>query len=120
LYRILDFLSLVNLMNQFRSVIDQTHGRFTRNTGTAQTIDVGNAQAVETQMRFFDLDEKLLPPARRLKRKFNGEFLFGLADAFKQRRSADGIGTENARSSPPLGVGVRNWSGFVGHVFYRE
>jgi hypothetical protein len=47
--------------------------------------DVGNTQAVKTQMRFFDLDKKLLPPPRRLKRKFNGEFLFRLADAFKQR-----------------------------------
>lgn len=80
-----DFLSLVNLVNQFRRVIDQTHRRFTRHTGAAQTIDVGDAQAVKTQMRFFDLDKKLLPSPRRLKRKFNGEFLFRLADAFKPR-----------------------------------
>lgn len=85
LRHVLDFLALVNVVNQFRSVIDQTHRPFTRNAGTTQTINVGNAQAVETQMRLFDLDKELLPPPRRLKRKFNGEFLFRLPDALKQR-----------------------------------
>ena len=38
LHHILDFFTLVNLMNQFRSVIDQTHRRFARHTGPAQTV----------------------------------------------------------------------------------
>jgi hypothetical protein len=36
----LDFFTLVNLMNQFRRVIDQPHGRFTRDPDAAQTIDI--------------------------------------------------------------------------------
>src|SRR5471032_2575111 len=83
LRHILDFLTLVDLMNQFRRMIDQPHGRFTRHTGAAQTVDIGDAQTVESQVRLFDLDKELLPTARRLKWKFNGEFLSGLADAFK-------------------------------------
>ena len=72
-------------MNQFRSVVDQTHGGLTRQSGTAQAIDVGNMQAIESQMRFLDLDKKLLPPPRRLKREFDSKFLFRFADAFQQR-----------------------------------
>jgi hypothetical protein len=64
-------------------MIDQPHGRFARHTGAAQPVDVGDAQAVKTQMRFTDFDNKLLPPARRLKRKFNRKFLLGFAEAFK-------------------------------------
>ena len=83
LRHVLDLLTLVNLMNQFRGVIDQTHGRLTGHSGTAQAIDVGNAQAMESQMRFLDLDKKLLPPPRRLEREFDGKFLFRFADAFQ-------------------------------------
>lgn len=84
LRHVLYFFTLVNLVNQFRRVVDQPHGRFARHTGTAQPVDVGNAQAVEAQMRFFNFDEKLLPPARRLEWKFQREFLLGFAEAFKQ------------------------------------
>jgi len=35
---ILDFFTLINLVNQFRRVIDQPHGCFTRHTGTAQAV----------------------------------------------------------------------------------
>ena len=83
LHHFRDFFTLVNLVNQFRRVIDQPHGRFTRHTGPAQTIDVGDAQAVKAQMRFIDFDEELLPPARRLKGKFHREFLLRFAEAFK-------------------------------------
>jgi hypothetical protein len=37
---VLDFFPLVNLMNQFRRVVDQPHGRFTRHTGAAQPVGV--------------------------------------------------------------------------------
>lgn len=57
-------------MNQLGRMIHQPHGSFTRNVGAAQTIDVGNAQAVKTEMRLFDLGEELLPPARWLEREF--------------------------------------------------
>ena len=72
-------------MNQFRGVIDQTHGRLTRHARATQPVDIGNAQAMESQMRFLDLNEKLLPPPRRLKWEFDGKFLFRFADAFQQR-----------------------------------
>ena len=84
LRHVLNFFPLVNLVNQFGCVIDQAHRRFTRHTGTAEAVDVGDAQAVKSQVRLVDLDKKLLPPTRRLKRKFNGEFLFRLADTFQQ------------------------------------
>ena len=74
LRHVLDLFTLVNLVNQFRGVIDQTHGRLTRHARAPQPIDVGNAQAMESQMRFLDLDKKLLPPPRRLEWKFHGEF----------------------------------------------
>ena len=41
LRHVLDFFTLVNLVNQFRRVIDQPHGRFTRHAGAAQAVDVG-------------------------------------------------------------------------------
>ena len=85
LRHILDLLTLVNLMNQFRGVIDQTHGRLTRHADATQPVDIGNAQAMECQMRFLDLDKKLLPPPRRLEREFHCEFKFRFADAFQQR-----------------------------------
>ena len=85
LRHVLHLLPLVDLMDQIRRMIYQPHRRFAGNPGTAQPVDVGNAQTVETQMRLFDLDKELLPAARRLKGKFDREFLFGLADAFKQR-----------------------------------
>jgi hypothetical protein len=66
-------------------MIHQSHGRLTRHAGAAQTVDVGDAQAMKTQVRHADPDKELLPPARRLKWEFNGEFLSRLADAFKQR-----------------------------------
>ena len=85
LHHVLDFLPLIDLMNQIRRMVDQTHRRFAGNTGAAKTVDVGDAQAVKTQMRLFDFDEELLPATRRLKWEFHRELFLGLADIFKQR-----------------------------------
>ena len=74
LCHVLDFLTLINLMDQFGRMIDEPHGRFTRHTGATQAIDVGDTQAVKTQMWLVDFDEQLLPPARRLEWKFHREF----------------------------------------------
>ena len=83
LRHVLDFFTLVKLVNQFRRVIDQPHRGFTRHTGAAQAVDIRDAQAVKAQMRFADFDEKLLPPARRLEWKFHCEFPLGFAEAFQ-------------------------------------
>ena len=72
-------------MNEIRGVVDQSNGGFTRDTGTAQAIHVGHAEAVEAEMGHLDLDEELLPSPRRLEREFHGEFLFGLGQLFEKR-----------------------------------
>ena len=84
LRHVLDALALVDLVDQFRRMIHQPHGRFARHPDPPQPVDVGDAQAVKRQVRFLDLDEKLLPAPRWLERKFQREFLPGLDDAFKQ------------------------------------
>ena len=38
LCHVLDFFPLINLVNQFRSVIHQPHGRFARHLGTPQAV----------------------------------------------------------------------------------
>ena len=39
-------------------MVDQPHGRFARNPGAAEAIDVGDAQAMEGQMRLLILIKK--------------------------------------------------------------
>jgi hypothetical protein len=56
-------------------------------------------------MRHLNLENKLLPPARRLEWKFKVNYCFALRRCSSNGRNAEGIGTENARSSPPLGEG---------------
>ena len=83
-YDIFDLLPPVDLMNKVRRMIDQPHGSFAGDTGTAQPIHVGYAEAMEAEVGHLDLDEELLPPPRRLEREFHGEFLFGLGQLFEQ------------------------------------
>lgn len=85
LHNVLHLLSLIDLVDQVRSVIDQAHGGLTRNPGTAQPVHIGDAEAVETEVRHLDLDEELLPSSRRLEREFHGEFQFGLGQLFEKR-----------------------------------
>lgn len=66
-------------------MIDQTHGGLTRNSGATQPVDVGDAEAVETDVGHLDLNEELLPPPRRLEGEFHGEFLLGLGHLFEER-----------------------------------
>lgn len=105
LRRVFDFLTLVNLMNQFRRMVDQPHGRFTRHTGAAQAVDIGNAPAVKTKVRF----SILMKNCCHRRDGWNGNSTVNFRLVLRRRsnsgRSADGIGTENARSSPSLGAG---------------
>jgi len=50
-------------------MVDQSHRRFTRNASAPQPVHIGDTQTVKTKVRLLDLDEELLPSARRLKRK---------------------------------------------------
>jgi hypothetical protein len=49
---------------------------------------------VEAKVRFLDLDEELLPPSRRFKRKFHRELLLaaenGIALSFRRRPGLPG------------------------------
>src|SRR5205823_3458008 len=82
---VLDLLSLVDLVDQFRRVIDEAHGGFSRHSRAAQPVDVGDAQAMEAQVGLLDLDEKLLPPARRLEGEVEGVVLASLPEVLQQR-----------------------------------
>jgi hypothetical protein len=85
LRHVLDFFTLVNLMNQFRRMIDQPHGRFTRHTGAAQAVDVGNAQAVKAQVRFLILMKNCCHRRDGWNGNSTVNFCLVLAETFKQR-----------------------------------
>ena len=76
---------LINLMHQLGRVIYEPHGHFPRHTGTAQTIDVGNTKAVETEVRLADLNEELLPAAGWLEWEFESDLSLGFANPLEPR-----------------------------------
>ena len=56
LYQVLKLFPLINLVDEFRVVIHQAHGYFTRNSGTPEPVNRRDPQAVKTKMGLLHLD----------------------------------------------------------------
>jgi len=53
--QVLNLFPLINLVDEFRVVIHQAHGYFTRNCGAPEPVNIRDPQAVKTKMGFFTL-----------------------------------------------------------------
>ena len=96
---VINSLTLVDLVDQVLGMVDHAHRRLPRDSRTAEPIYVGDAEAVETEVRELQLDEELLPPSGRLKREIHGELAALSGQAFEERPHGD----PGRRSSPRLG-----------------
>jgi len=65
-------------------MVYEAHRNFVRYTRPPQPVDIGHAQAMETQMFLFDFDDELLPSARRL--KWNSSVYWQPSDASRLNR----------------------------------